>query len=337
MKLLIVGPGAIGGTLAACLSRNNVEVSLLVRDVETKSRLQKKGLQVGGVRGSFTAYPNICTRTDLAKMAPIEGCFIATKATQLAQATQDILPYLHPEGFVCSLQNGITDPLLISLVGKEKAVGSVITWGATQESLGIYHLTADGDLTLGTHSTVSSPFLEESVEILHQAFPTKLTDQIFPLKYSKLLINSCMTSVGALSGLDLGPTLRLSVARKIFIEIVREGMALADAIHLDVPPFGGKLDYRAFLKGDGLLSEWRRHAIIRMVGFKYRRLTSSSLQSLRKGQQTEVDYLNGYLVEQGKAHGLSFPVNEKICTIIHSIEDEMLPIQKDNLYLIPLP
>ncbi len=337
MHLLIAGPGAIGGTLAACLSQKNMEVSLLVRDEETKSQLQIKGLQVRGVRGSFTAHPRICTVADLTDIAPIHGCLVATKAPQLTEVAQNVLPFLHPKGFICSLQNGMADPLLISLVGSQRTLGSVITWGATQESLGIYHLTADGDLTLGAYSEISSPFVGESVKRLNQAFPTRLTSQIFPLKYSKLLINSCMTSVGALSGLDLGPTLRLSVARKIFIEIIREGMAVADAINLNVPPFRGKLDYRAFLKGDGIVSKLRRHAIILIVGFKYRRLTSSSLQSLRKGQPTEVDYLNGYLVEQGKAHGLSLPVNEKICSIIHSIEDGILPIQKDNLYLIPLP
>jgi 2-dehydropantoate 2-reductase len=337
MRLLIVGPGAIGGTLTACLSQQGVEVSLLVRDQDTKYRLQKSGLKLVGIRGSFLTHPRICTLDDLQDMEPIQGCLVATKANHLQEVVQRTLPFLHREGFFCSLQNGMTDPLLVSLVGQEKAVGSIITWGATHVSSGVFRLTAEGDLTLGSIGLPTSPFVAEGIQILNQAFPTKWTDQLLPLKFSKLLINSCMTSMGALSGLDLGPTLKHSKAREIFIAILREGLEVASAMDICVPPFGKHLDYYAFMKGTGLLSQWRRHALIQAVGFKYRRLTSSSLQSLRKGQPTEVDYLNGYLVEQGKKYGLSLPVNEKICSLIHQIEKGTLPMALNNLEQISLP
>jgi len=50
------------------------------------------------------------------------------------------------------------------------------------------------------------------------------------------------------------------------------------------------------LKGDNILADIRRHLVIMVIGFKYRRLKSSSLQSLERGKLTEVDYFNGYIV-----------------------------------------
>ena len=63
------------------------------------------------------------------------------------------------------------------------------------------------------------------------------------------------------------------------------------------------------------------HLLIRIVGLKYRRLKSSSLQSLERGKKTEIDYLNGFITRKGDEYGVDTPLNDKIVSIIRDIED----------------
>jgi 2-dehydropantoate 2-reductase len=60
--------------------------------------------------------------------------------------------------------------------------------------------------------------------------------------------------------------------------------------------------------------------MIRIIGFKYKKLKSSSLQSLERGKTTEVDYFNGYIVKNSLQYGVNVPVNSAVVNMIHEIE-----------------
>jgi 2-dehydropantoate 2-reductase len=112
--------------------------------------------------------------------------------------------------------------------------------------------------------------------------------------YSKLIINSCINSLGVIGGVTLGKLLANQKAREVFFEIMREAMSVADAMHIKVEPAGGgKLDYYRLLAQSGMFAAMKRYLTIRVVGFKYRRIKSLSLQSLERGRETEIDFLNG--------------------------------------------
>jgi 2-dehydropantoate 2-reductase len=69
---------------------------------------------------------------------------------------------------------------------------------------------------------------------------------------------------------------------------------------------------------------------IRIIGFKYRKLKSSSLQSLERGKLTEVEYFNGYIARNGERLNVPVPVNRAIVTIINEIEQGKREITIDN-------
>ena len=91
------------------------------------------------------------------------------------------------------------------------------------------------------------------------------------------------------------------------------------------------MDYYDFLKGEGILDDIRRHFLIRLIGFKYRRIRSSSLQSLERGRQTEIDYLNGYIRDRGLELGVPTPLNETIIVMIKEVEAGARKITPENL------
>ena len=99
-----------------------------------------------------------------------------------------------------------------------------------------------------------------------------------------------------------------------------------------MPPFGGRLDYEKLLAGDGPLDNLRRHAMILAVGLKYRRLKSSSLQSLERGRPTEIDYFNGFIAQKGEELGVDCPINRRLTAMIKEIEGDKRSIKVENLY-----
>jgi 2-dehydropantoate 2-reductase len=114
--------------------------------------------------------------------------------------------------------------------------------------------------------------------------------------------------------------LSIRKVRRIFIEIIREAVAVADQMKIRIEIFGGKLDFRKFIEGDNKVADLRRHAMIRIIGFKYRKLKSSSLQSIERGKLTEVDYFNGYIVKNAIQLNVPVPVNTAVLDMVHEIE-----------------
>ena len=119
--------------------------------------------------------------------------------------------------------------------------------------------------------------------------------------------------------------------RSTFIGIMREAMTAADATGIKFPPYRGRLDYYSFLKGDGPLHNLRRHVILGLMGVKYRRLKSSSLQSLERGRPTEVDYFNGYIARTAREHGTAAPLNERLTRMVHEVEARTRTIRPGNI------
>lgn len=109
-------------------------------------------------------------------------------------------------------------------------------------------------------------------------------------------------------------------------------MAVAEAMQIHVEPAGsGKLDYYKLLAGKGKSADLKRYLTIRIIGFKYRRIKSSSLQSLERGRRTEIDFLNGYICEKGKALGVPTTLNSAVKAMVLEIENGQRQMSLDNL------
>ncbi len=344
-RVLIIGAGAIGGVLGGLLSRAGVEVVFLARP-EAAEKMNAEGLSVIGVRGSFTARPRA-----VSAVSGLSGAFdavmAAVKTYDLSGALAPVLPVLSRDCPVVSLQNGICLDELEGLAGRERAVGCVVGWGATLHGPASVELTSEGEMVIGSRASAGAdaarigdagrgddggtvPALDPVRRILSLAFPTSISADILADLYSKLIINSCITTLGAVSGRTLGWMLGRRLYRAVFIGIIREAMAAADAAGIRVPPYAGRLDYYAFLRGGGAVDDIRRHLFIRLMGVKYRRLKSSSLQSLERGKPTEVDSFNGYISRLARAHGIPTPLNDALTAMVHEIETGKRPITPAN-------
>ena len=330
MRMVVIGAGAIGGITAALLRKGGLDVTLVCKHQEIATLASGRGLHITGVKGDKTVPIHA-----VAAIEELQGVFqlalIATKAYDMPASARTLLPYLSPDALVVSMQNGICTDALADVVGAERTVGCVIGWGATMHAPGELEMTSTGEFIIGRMQG-DQQALEPLRQALSHVVDTTISGNIYAELYSKLIVNSCITSLGAICGLRLGELMKRKQARLIFLTVIDEAMAVARAIPLTVPPFGGKLDYARLMRGSGMMDRLRRHIMIRIVGLKYRRLKSSSLQSLERGRLTEIDYFNGYIADKGDKLGVLCPVNRRLTQMIKEIEKGKRSIKEENLF-----
>ncbi len=318
-RILVIGAGAIGGITAAFIKQAGYDVTLICKYGELASCIREKGLHVFGARGEH--WVTMPTVTEIKEAnADYDLFLLATKTTDMMPALKALLPLIHENARVVSLQNGICEEAIAEIVGKDRTIGCVVEWGATMHSPGELEMTSTGAFTIGTIDGSKDPTLDIIKKVLSTVVPVNISQNLMGSLYAKLIVNSCITSLGAVCGLYMGQMLADRKIRNIFIDIMCEAMAVADAMDLHVETIGGRLNYYQFMAGNGMLAQFRRHLLIRLLGLKYRRLKSSSLQSLERGKPTEIDYLNGYISAKGKQYGIPTPVNDKIIRMIKEIE-----------------
>jgi 2-dehydropantoate 2-reductase len=305
-------------------------VAFLVRNPQTAEKITREGIHVTGTHGTFIAHARAESRSE-ALTGPFLCAMAAVKAFDLSPALLPVLKVLPADCPVLSLQNGMCIDELESLVGRDRAVGCVVGWGATLHAETEVELTSKAEIVIGCRSPGGQARLGPVRALLATALSVTVSRDIAADLYSKLIVNSCITSLGAISGRTFGWMLSRRLYRSVFIRIMREGMAAADAAGITVPPYAGKLDYYSFVRGDGLPSSLRRHVIVLFMGAKYRKLKSSSLQSLERGRPTEVDYFNGAIARIAREKRIGAPLNERLTLMVHEIESRARPIQPDNI------
>jgi 2-dehydropantoate 2-reductase len=263
---------------------------------------------------------------------PKEVVFLATKANDATEAAEALLPLAKENSVVVSLQNGICEDALGEILGRDRVIGCVVAWGGSMHGPAELEITSEGEFVIGSLDNRSEDKLPLIKQMLDEVAPTRISENIMGELYSKLIINSCINSLGVIAGKKLGELLAMKRARQVFTAIMREAMAVASAMGIKVEPGGGgKLDYYRFLEGGGLLSQMKRDLLVRIIGFKYRRIKSSSLQSLERGRKTEIDYLNGYICTRGKQHGVPTPINDAVVRMVKEIEEGHRKMTPENL------
>lgn len=335
MKIGVVGAGAIGGICAGYIKKAGFDVQVVARDLNHAEKIMAEGITISGIKGSLNVKMEAVSRVE--EMATDRDLvLLGVKATEMIEVVRRMVPNLNPDTMIVSLQNGFCEDALASILGRERVIGCVTGWGATMQAPCNLEMTSSGDFIVGNIDNKEDPRLKKVQAILNKVMPTKISNNIAGDLYSKLMINSCITAVGALCGLYLGEMLSRKRVRRIFFKIMEEALEVAKALDIKVEVLAGKLNYYTFLESKGVVADIKRDLSLRAIGFKYRKLKSSSLQSLERGRRTEIDFLNGFITTNAEKLNISTPVNNQILEMVKEVEEGKREISPDNLSQILL-
>lgn len=331
MRIVLVGAGSIGGTVAAMLQENGYAVDVVVHGEEACEKIRSEGFFLTGLYGDRCVKLNVYSSVD-----KLEGQYdialIATKYQQLQPMAEALLPYLKENSLVVSLQNGLCMDMLSSVVGEKRTVGVMISLSGTRLAVNKVNVTAIAQLFIGMPNAYHPELLDELKSMLNTFIPTEIKDNIVGHLFSKLIFNSCINAIAAVTDTTVGKMLRTKKARQVVMGIIREGCAVADAMSIDVPRFNimPKFQFMSRFDTRAWNAFWGRFLELAwFIGSG--KVIPSTLQSLRNHAQTEIDIMNGYLSEQGKSRGIPTPTNTSITEVIKEIECGMLVLSGDNI------
>jgi len=221
------------------------------------------------------------------------------------------------------------------VVGKARCLGCVITIGAGMYEPG--HAirtdrTAIG-FKIGEHDGKVTERAERLARIMCDVAPTKVTTNLWGERWSKLSVNCMANGLAGLSGLGSAEVRTRAGVRRVAINLAAEAIQVGRACGHEVEPIWG-IEAQRFVeavKGRGI------EDVERDMAAKAKELAGgrpSLLQDVMRGRRTEVQYLNGYVSEQGRKVGIPTPFNDKVVELITAVPPGTL--KPDPSHLEPL-
>jgi len=330
MQMLIVGIGALGGTIAARALRAGLPVRLAARNTESAKVLRRSGLRVSGIGGEVVADTiDVAALEDYGKGKQFDLILLATKAQHALEVAPEVVDLLTPKGVILPIQNGGVARVLADRLGEDKVLGGFSNLGATMVEPGVYEQKNAGHLLIGELAGGTSERTERVARVVRRAVEVKISANMIGAIWSKLLINCSVTTLGALCSQTMRQYMETAAGKEVFRRTYEETLSVAlhtgtrlERLAVDPIPPGWSNNFGA---GEGYDS-WVK-AVIDFYGD----VKPSMLQDLERGRKTEIDFINGYVVASGNAAGLQVPMNAAITELVHQIERGVLQPTRERL------
>jgi 2-dehydropantoate 2-reductase len=327
-RIAIVGAGAIGGYFGAHIIRAGLNVTLVDAWPEHVEHIRRHGLTVQGLAENDQINISADVRhigdvQSMIREPEVDIAFIAVKSYDTLWATQLILPYLAPDGVVVSLQNSLNEPAIASIAGAQRTYGCAITALACEltEAGFVRRLSPNGSVSVGAMKDGDVARCAEIAEILNHAEVSKGIDNLFGVKWSKLVINAMRNGLSAMTGMtglerDTDP-----VTIELGIHLGGQTVRVGRALGYNLVDTGYSFDVLVAAEGGDLEAKAAiRQRMAEVAGARSSEQRPSMAQDIRKGRRTETDAINGMVARLGRELGIDTTVHQRVHETILKIE-----------------
>ena len=327
-RMLFIGAGAIGSYIGSFLARAGHDVTLVDPWPEQVEAVRRGGISVTGPHDPFAAKPTALHVHELQRLdADFDIAFVAMKAYDTAWATWMALPHLKPEGYVVSAQNCWNDPIVASIAGAERSVGLIMSkigvalWKAGEVERGMEKGSGAGHdvFRAGEHDGKITERVTALAEIMSVIDGARPTDNLWGERWSKLCANCMGNPVQAMTGLGSKEIADQARGREITIRIAQESAAVGLKQGYRIPKFNGReAEQWAQAGRPDVYAEL--DAMLKPKKGAGRNWRASMAQDVIKGRRSEIDFMNGRVVDKGRELGVPTPVSAAVVEIMREID-----------------
>ncbi|MEM7249899.1 MAG: 2-dehydropantoate 2-reductase [Pseudomonadota bacterium] len=344
-RVFVIGAGAVGAYTGGHLARSGVDVTLVDPWEEHVNKMRNDGLSLRGMSEEESCDVSVSAMTPaefeaVAKDKPVDIAVISTKSYDTEWAANLVAPALAKDGFVISLQNCINEDRIADIVGAERTAGciaSTISVDLKSAAFVQRNVPKRGDsytvFRCGELSGAMSDRIAEFVERLKEVDSAKQTDNLMGERWSKLTINASHNGLSACTGYDTKEMAMIEKPRRLSIQLSGETIRVAQALGIQLEAISGFTPDEWVAAADGDADTLERIESAKANGAKERKGGSfpSMGQDIKKGRKTEIDYLNGLVVEKGRELGISTPANQGIWDAVRQVESGRLKQDPANI------
>ena len=321
MRIAVLGSGAIGSVVGGMLTNAGIDVTLVDQWPAHVDAMKTHGLRLSGTCGEHAIAVRALQLHELQSVGePFDAIFLAVKSYDTEWAAQLAAGYLRePDGVVVDFQNGVNDERVAGVVGRARTLGCVIVISAGMYEPGhaIRTDTTSVGFKIGELDGRDTPRAQALAKILSSVAPTHVTTNLWGERWSKLAVNCMGNALAGLSGLGSAEIRLEPGPRRIAIQLGAESVRVGRALGHEIEPLIGIAAQRIVDAAEGRgLAEVEAD-----LAAEAKRRTGgrpSLLQDVMKRRRTEIDFLNGYVVAQGRTVGVPTPFNEAIVAAVHA-------------------
>jgi len=311
MRIVVIGPGAMGCLFAGYLARGRHEVTLLDRNVRRAAEISECGLGIE-IQGEAVQVP--CSATaDPACLGDTELAIVCVKAYDTVELAYTLGGHLGKSALVLTLQNGLGNvEALTDHIDSDRVFGGSTAEGATVLGVGSVRHAGRGP-------TVVAPVVSERLDAAER-LASVLTDAGFNattrpdldrVLWGKLLINAVINPLTALLGVQNGQLVEIPSAHDLLENVTREVSRIAVAENV-------------IEKGADSV------AMVEKVCRATARNRSSMLQDVTAKRRTEVDAILGKILARAETHHIEMPVTKTLYGAIKVLESCGAPTWRDG-------
>jgi 2-dehydropantoate 2-reductase len=302
----VLGAGAVGCYFGGMLARAGVPVALIGRARHVDA-INAHGLFLDGLH--FQERIAVSASTDLSAARHAALVLFCVKSIDTEEAAKLLLPHIGPAAVVVSLQNGVDNVARIRSATGIEAIPAVVYVAAAMTAPGRVKHSGRGDLVMGDvwgnerllRSLPDIAGMFERAEV-----PCRVSDNVEGELWTKMIINCAYNAISALGRAKYAALVRDPLTRDLMQQVTEEAIAVARAGGVRLPDV------------DLMDAVWK-------IGDAMAEATSSTAQDIARGNPTEIDSLNGYIVRRGAELGVPTPANQTLHALIKLRETALTP------------
>jgi 2-dehydropantoate 2-reductase len=297
LSVAVLGAGAVGCFYGGMLARAGHRVTLIGRPAHVQA-VTSQGLRLQTLH--FDETVPVAASTEASAVARADVVLFAVKSPDTETAGEQMRPHLPPGALVLCLQNGVDNAERLRRVLPGVAVGAAVVYVAT-EMAGPGHLRHHGRGELVIEPSPRSAALAQA--LVAAGVPTEISDNVRGALWAKLVLNCAYNALSAVGRITYGELVQRPGVLAVMQDVVAECRAVASA--------------------DGVTLPADVDAAVRRIAETMPTQYSSTAQDLMRGKPSEIDHLNGYVVQRGVALGVPTPANRVLWAVTKLVESRL--------------
>ena len=315
MNILIIGSGAVGIGIGTSLLSQNANVSFLARK-ETAAKMKATGVKRTGLFTNYSFNPdefNVYESYEEIPKDTFDYVCITSKTTvndDISRRLNDARDILKENFKILIIQNGFgnDEPFLKYFSSDEVFCARIIT-GFTRPEKNISEITVYTEpILLGSLQGEDITHMQEIADkITASGIKCELSYELDKYLWAKMLYNCSLNALGAILDVTYGKLTENEYTKEIMNKIIDEIFEVIDAS-----------PYETLWKTS---DEYREIFYTKLVPDTYNHY-SSTHQDIKRKIKTEIDTLNGKVIELGENYGVDVSTNKLIYNLIKAIESD---------------
>ena len=294
LKIAVMGAGAVGCYYGGMLARAGHDVVLIARAQHLQA-IARAGLRLQTL--TFDEQVALKASTDASAVQAADLVLFCVKSSDTETAGRLMQPFLQTDALVMCLQNGVDNADRLRAVLPGHPVSAAVVYVAT-EMAGPGHVKHKGRGELVIEPSAASAAVSQA--LIAAGVPCEVSNNVRGELWAKLILNCAYNAVSAITQLPYGQTVAGVGVQDLMRDVVSECLAVAQA--------------------DGVQVAGDVHAAVASLAGSMPLQKSSTAQDLARGKPTEIDFLNGFIVQRGQALCIAAPANQVLWALVKLLE-----------------